>query len=162
MRFAVAAATAVIGLAAILSGCAHQAAPPPTPQASEPPPPPKAAPPKAVSDCPKDGQRATAELVFGRSSDDPAFPSVSESDFTSFLDEEVTPRFPDGLTVVDAQGRWSTPAGAAVHEQSKMVMIVLPGRADDHAKLDAVRDAYKKRYHQESVLLMTHGDCVSF
>jgi hypothetical protein len=148
-----------MGLAAALSGCAHQAAapsPPTPPQAAEPPPA------KAVTDCPQEGQRATAELVFGRSSDDPTQPGVSETDFTRFLDEEVTPRFPDGLTVVDAQGRWSAPAGAAVHEQSKMVMIVLPGRADDHAKLDAVRDAYKKRYHQQSVLLMTHGDCVSF
>jgi hypothetical protein len=112
--------------------------------------------------CAKAGMRATAELVFGRSSDDPAYPSVSEADFTRFLDQEVTPRFPDGLTVIDAQGRWAAPAGKAVHEQSKMVMIVLPGRADDRRKLDEVRDAYKSRYHQQSVLLMTHGDCVSF
>ena len=112
--------------------------------------------------CPKSGQRATAELVFGRSSDDPTHPSVSEADFTRFLDEEVSTRFPDGLTVIDAQGRWSAPAGAAVHERSKMVMIVLPGHADDRQKLDAVREAYKARYHQQSVMLMTHGDCVSF
>ena len=112
--------------------------------------------------CPKAGQRATAELVFGRSSDDAAHPSVSDAEFTKFLDQEVSPRFPDGLTVIDAQGRWSAPAGKAVHEQSKMVMIVLPGRADDRQKLDAVRDAYKLRYHQQSVMLMTHGDCVSF
>jgi hypothetical protein len=112
--------------------------------------------------CAKAGMRATAELVFGRSSDDPDHRSVTEADFTRFLDEEVTPRFPDGLTVIDAQGRWSAPAGAAIHEQSKMVMIVLPGRPDDHAKLNAVRDAYKARYHQQSVLLLTRGDCVSF
>jgi hypothetical protein len=106
--------------------------------------------------------RATAELVFGRNSDDPAFSSVTEADFTRFLDKEVTPRFPDGLTVIDAQGRWSAPAGKAVQEQSKMVMIVLPGHADDRLKLDQVRAAYKARFHQQSVLLMTHGDCVSF
>jgi hypothetical protein len=112
--------------------------------------------------CAKAGMRGTAELVFGRSSDDPNHPRVTETDFTRFLDEEVTPRFPDGLTVIDAQGRWSAPAGNAVEEQSKMVMIVLPGHHDDRAKLDAVREAYKRRYHQQSVLLMTHGDCVSF
>ena len=112
--------------------------------------------------CAKAGMRATAELVFGRSSDDAAHPSVTEADFTRFLNEEVTPRFPDGLTVIDAQGRWSAPAGNAVNEQSKMVMIVLPGRDDDRRKLDAVREAYKTRFRQQSVLLMTHGDCVSF
>ena len=112
--------------------------------------------------CPKAGQRATAELIFGRSSDDPAHPLVTEAEFSKFLNDEATPRFPDGLTVIDAQGRWSAPAGNAVHEQSKMVMIVLPGRPDDRSKLDAVREAYKQRYHQQSVMLMTHGECVSF
>jgi hypothetical protein len=112
--------------------------------------------------CANAGMRATAELVFGRSSDDPNHSSVSEADFTRFLDQVVTPRFPDGLTVIDAQGRWSAPAGKAVQEQSKMVMIVLPGRDDDRRKLDEVRETYKARFHQQSVLLMTHGDCVSF
>jgi hypothetical protein len=112
--------------------------------------------------CSKAGQRATAELVFGRSSDDPAHPLVSEAEFSKFLNDEATPRFPDGLTVIDAQGRWRAPAGAAIHEPAEMVMIVLPGHLDDRQKLDALREAYKRRYHQQSVLLMTHGDCVSF
>jgi hypothetical protein len=112
--------------------------------------------------CPAAGKRATAELLFGQSTSDPHLPGVSDAEFTHFLDREVSPRFPDGLTVIDAQGRWTGPGGLSVHEPSKMVMIVLPGRADDARKLDAVREAYKTRYHQESVLLMTHGDCVSF
>jgi hypothetical protein len=112
--------------------------------------------------CPKAGQRATAELIFGRSSDDPAHPLVTEAEFSKFLNDEATPRFPDGLTVIDAQGRWRAPAGTAIREPSEMVMIVLPGHADDRQKLDALRDVYKRRYHQQSVLLMTHGDCVSF
>ena len=45
---------------------------------------------------------------------------------------------------------------------AKLVMIVLPGDKDDSTKLQAVRLAYVKRFHQQSVLLMTHGDCVSF
>ena len=112
--------------------------------------------------CPKAGQRATAELIFGRSSEDPAHPLVTEAEFSKFLNDEATPRFPDGLTVIDAQGRWRAPAGTAIHEPSEMVMIVLPGHPDDRQRLDALRDAYKRRYHQQSVLLMTHGDCVSF
>lgn len=110
--------------------------------------------------CLSGGQRQTAELVFGRISSDG--PGVSEADFARFLDEEVSPRFPDGLTIVDAQGRWTPPAGSTIHEPSKMVMIVLRGLPDDHARLDAIRDAYKRRYHQQSVLLMTRAACVSF
>lgn len=111
--------------------------------------------------CPKGGRRATAELVFGRVSSD-GTGGVSEADFTDFLDKSVSPRFPDGLTVIDAEGRWKPPAGSSIHEPAKIVMIVLPGGLDDRAKLDAVRDDYKKRFHQQSVLSMTHGDCVSF
>jgi hypothetical protein len=42
------------------------------------------------------------------------------------------------------------------------VVIVLPGGADDSRKLQAVRVAYKTRFHQPSALLLTHGDCISF
>src|SRR5581483_6644300 len=128
-------------LAALLGGCAS------APRAAH---------------CLQGGQRETAELVFGRVTGDPNQPGVSEADFAHFLDKEVRPRFPDGLTVMDAQGRWTPPAGTPIREPSKMVMIVLPGRADDGDKLEAVRQAYKVRFNQQSVLLMTHGDCVSF
>jgi hypothetical protein len=111
--------------------------------------------------CHSGGYKATAELVFGRVSDDGAA-GVSESDFAQFLDAEVSPRFPEGLTVIDAEGRWTPPAGSMIREPAKLVMIVLPGAADDLGKLEAVRQAYKDRFHQQSVLLMTHGDCVSF
>jgi hypothetical protein len=111
--------------------------------------------------CDNGGFKATAELVFSRVSDDGS-DGVSEADFSKFLDAEVSPRFPEGLTVVDAEGRWTPPAGSMIREPAKMVMIVLPGRSDDGKKLEAVRVAYKTKYHQQSVLLMTHGDCVSF
>ena len=100
------------------------------------------------------------ELVFGRAGVDGV--AVSEAEFSRFLDQEVSPRFPDGLTVVDAQGRWTPPAGVSIHEPSKMVMLVLRGAPDEQARLDAVREAYKRRYNQQSVLLMTSSACVSF
>jgi hypothetical protein len=130
-------------LAAMLVGCATPSVPP------------------AEALCTNDGYKATAELVFGRVSDD-GTPGVSEADFAQFLDREVSPRFPEGLTVIDAEGRWTPPAGSMIHEPAKLVMIVLKGAPDDKSKLDAVRQAYKTRFHQRSVLLMTHGDCVSF
>ncbi len=120
--------------------------------------------PKHLADiaCPDGGRKATAELVFGRVAEDGSG-GVSEADFARFLDGEVSPRFPEGLTVIDAEGRMMTPpAGSMIREPAKLVMIVLPGDKDDSTKLQAVRLAYVKRFHQQSVLLMTHGDCVSF
>jgi uncharacterized protein DUF3574 len=115
----------------------------------------------AAIPCPDGGRKATAELVFGRVAQD-GTGGVSEAEFARFLDGEVSPRFPEGLTVIDAEGHWTAPAGAGIRDPAKLVMIVLPGDKDDSGKLQAVRVAYEKRFHQHSVLLMPHGDCVSF
>ena len=52
------------------------------------------------------GQQAmlSAELLFGRKIGDRI--GVSEADFRRFVDQEVTPRFPDGLTILDATGQY--------------------------------------------------------
>ena len=100
-----------------------------------------------------------AQLFFGR--DIAGGGTVSDADWQSFLDDEVTPRFPAGLTVEDASGQWRSGA-VIVREQSKRLTIILPGAADDEAKLAAIRDAYKARFHQEAVLLSESQGCVSF
>ena len=114
---------------------------------------------RPAGQCAAAGQHPTAELVFGRVSD--GVPSVSEAQFAKFLQQEVSRRFPDGLTVVDAQGRWVPPAGGAIRGPSKTVMIVLRGGADDREKLEAVRSAYTQRFHQPSALLVSDQTCVS-
>ena len=112
-----------------------------------------------ASNCPAASQKPTAELVFGRGSDGAL--GVSEAEFRRFLSREVSPRFPDGLTVVNAKGRWTQSPNAAIGERPKLVMIVLRGGADDQAKLEAIRTAYQAQYHQQSVLLPTGPECIS-
>jgi hypothetical protein len=104
--------------------------------------------------------RGTAELYFGRNIGDA--PGVSEADWSAFVDEEVTPRFPNGLTVVDAMGQWRGQSGAIGREASKVLVVVLPGQPDDRARLDAVREAYKRRFRQEAVMLVERPACVAF
>ena len=65
----------------------------------------------------------TVELFFGRNIGDRL--GVSEADFQRFVDEELTPRFPDGLTVVDAAGQWRGASGLIGREPSKLVILVL-------------------------------------
>jgi hypothetical protein len=115
----------------------------------------------AARACP-DGMKSatTAELFFGRNSGWTG--QISEGEWRSFLDQEVTPRFPDGLSVGDVYGQWRSPAGAFVRQNSKALFIVLAGRPDEQQRLDLVRDAYKKRFHQQSVLLVEQKACVSF
>jgi hypothetical protein len=104
---------------------------------------------------------AVAELMFGRNVGGRL--GVSEAAWRHFLASEVTPRFPDGLTVVDAAGQWRHPStGALVREPSKVVTVVMPEQADNQARLDAIIAAYKRQFRQQSVGLVVRPACVAF
>lgn len=102
----------------------------------------------------------TAQLFFGRAIGDQV--GVSDADFARFVDEELTPRFPDGLTVLDAAGQWRSNAGPIIREPSKVVIVALPSRAGGDDKLDAVRAAYKRRFSQEAVMVVMQPVCLGF
>ena len=105
--------------------------------------------------------REIAELLFGRNIGDRV--GVSEAAWARFVAREMTPRFPDGLTIVDATGQWrDRDSGKVVREPSKRVEIALPGNDDDAAKLDAIAAAYKSRFHQQAVGILMRPACVSF
>jgi hypothetical protein len=105
--------------------------------------------------------RFLAELMFGR--DIGHRIGVGEKAWERFVAHEITPRFPDGLTVADASGQWRDQASRRiVREPSKLVTIVLPGNADDEARLDAVVSAYKRQFHQQSVVVVVQSVCASF
>lgn len=105
--------------------------------------------------------KMVAELLFGR--DIGRRVGVSETAWALFVARELAPRFPDGLTITDAIGeRRDRDTGATVQEPSKHVEIVLPGHADDEARLDAVVAAYKREFHQQSVGVIVRAACVSF
>ena len=97
-----------------------------------------------------------AELLFGRG-------NVSDRAWDRFLAAEVTPRFPDGLTVYDARGQWRNPQTRTIaRERSKVVMIAMPPASDTDARLQAIIEAYKTRFRQQSVGLILRPSCVSF
>ncbi|MGR4862729.1 DUF3574 domain-containing protein [Caulobacter sp. LARHSG274] len=106
------------------------------------------------------GPGRTAQLFFGRNIGGAL--GVSEADFKAFVDAELTPRFPDGLTVLDAAGQWRGADGIVGREPSKLVILALPGRTGGEAKLDAVRQAYRQRFRQEAVLVITQPACLGF
>jgi len=105
--------------------------------------------------------KQVAELIFGRDIGNRV--GVSESDWARFVAREMTPRFPDGLTVTDAIGQWrDRNNGRIVREPSKHVEIVLPGNVDDATRLDAIVAAYKREFRQQSVGVIVRAACVSF
>jgi hypothetical protein len=103
----------------------------------------------------------SADLVFGRNIGDRL--GVSDAAFADFLAREITPRFPDGLTVVDARGQWrDSERSRIVREPSKLVLLTFPDDATQRERLTAIADAYKKRFRQQSVLISLRTSCVTF
>ena len=97
-----------------------------------------------------------ADLLFGRT-------HVSEASWARFLATEVTPRFPDGFTVIDARGQWRAPGAQKIsRERSKLLMIAMPPGADNDERLQKIIEAYKTRFKQQSVGLIVRPACVSF
>ena len=97
-----------------------------------------------------------AELLFGRE-------HVSERRWWRFLAAEITPRFPDGLTVFDARGQWRAPGRSTIaRERSKIVMIAMPPSPDNDKRLQDIVEAYKARFKQQSIGLIVRPACVSF
>lgn len=102
-----------------------------------------------------------AELLFGRNIEGKA--TVTEAQWSDFLAKEVTPRFPDGLTVLQASGQWrDSETSRIVHEPSFIVMILAPNAPDTLTHLSEIRTAYKTRFHQQSVGLTLSQTCVDF
>ncbi len=93
------------------------------------------------------------------------FGAVSDEEWQGFLDSEVTPRFPDGLTVLDGYGQYRNNAGVITQEDSIVLIIFYPldGAADASAALEEIRTLYKEQFDQESVLRVDDLPvCVSF
>ena len=87
--------------------------------------------------------------------------SVSELEWQLFVRDEVTTRFPEGLTVWEALGQWRDPGGTIAQERSKVLLLV---HADSDKARAAVQDViarYRRLFEQQSVLWETARVCVA-
>ena len=92
------------------------------------------------------------ELYFGRNKPDGA--EVSRKDFDEFLSGFVTERFPDGLTVLKGRGQFLDSDGEVEREHSVVLILLYPisARNEKSVKIEEIREEYKKRFLQQSVL----------
>jgi hypothetical protein len=143
-------------LAVTLTGCANRS-PAPAPQANAP---------TLSGDPAHPGQTAgwvDTKLYFGLGPADHPDKGVSEAQWRAFLDKEVTPRFPDGLSVVDVYGQWQGAKQAAPERlRSKMLIVDYPDSQANRDKIDAIRAAWKRQTGDQSVLRVTGPVDVSF
>lgn len=91
-------------------------------------------------------------LLFGTERPDGG-PDVTDRQFMAFVDREVTPRFPQGLTVQTGRGQWKDANGTVERERSYELVLLYPaGNAPARdGQVERIREAYIEAYAQEAV-----------
>lgn len=103
------------------------------------------------------------KLYFGLGPAEHPEQGVSEAEWRLFLDEQVTPRFPAGMSVVDVYGQWQGKNQRALERlRSKMLIIDYPDTAENRARIEAIRSAWKQKTGDQSVMRVTEPADVSF
>ena len=87
--------------------------------------------------------------------------AISELEWYVFLRDEVTRRFPEGLTTWEAEGQWRTPEGRIEQERSKVLLLVHPDTVEARRSVQEVIATYRKQFEQESVLWESSRVCVT-
>jgi hypothetical protein len=91
------------------------------------------------------------ELFFGTAKPDGV---VTQEEFLAFLDQEVTPRFPDGLTLLQGDGQFRGEDGTIIKEHSFVLILLYPVETvkESSGRIETIRVLYEEQFQQESVL----------
>jgi uncharacterized protein DUF3574 len=87
---------------------------------------------------------------------------ISQRQFDRFVDDKITPRFPDGLTLLSGRGQFRLDDGDIVEEGSKVLVLLHEGGDSRSADIDAIRAEYVDQFDQQSVLRTDTTSCVGF
>ncbi|MEH2252560.1 MAG: DUF3574 domain-containing protein [Nostoc sp.] len=93
-------------------------------------------------------------LFFGRNI--PSGGEVSDADFQTFLNNIITPRFPNGLTIFDANGQYLYNTGNIIQEKFKYVTLIIEDTPQNQASIYDISQAYTQQFNQESVLQVSN------
>lgn len=102
-------------------------------------------------------------LLFGTERPDGG-PDVTDRQFLAFIDEEVTPRFPNGLTIQDGRGQWRDSHGVIERERSYELTLLYPASETGvrDPQIERIRNAYEKAYAQDSVARLEERTTADF
>lgn len=87
---------------------------------------------------------------------------LSDAAVRKFLDDEVSPNFPDGLTTVRGGHAWLGRDALLMRASVEVVQIVVPEGAQGDARIARVRAAYRARFGEDPVLHLSPPACMAF
>ena len=113
--------------------------------------------------CPIAGEHrmSVVHLYFGRSIRGRS--PLTDAEWNEFAAEVRTRNFPYGFTAYDGDGQWLNPkTGAVVRERTRIVTVAAQDPRALAAGVVAVSDAYRKRFRQDSVGIVSEDACAAF
>jgi len=113
--------------------------------------------------CPFEGQtpKLVVELFFGQSMKGQGL--VSRRAWQRFVADTITPALPDGFTVYDAYGQYPDPATRVIgREPTEVVVVAADDSAEFRVRVAGIADAYRRRFAQRSVGILTNTGCGVF
>ncbi|MEG4941053.1 DUF3574 domain-containing protein [Microcoleus sp. F4-D5] len=100
------------------------------------------------------------ELFFGLTK--PGGETISEAEWQEFVKSVITPRFREGLTVLEGSGQFLNRSGILIRENSKIVIMIYESSPEKNQAINEIIETYKRTFQQESVLRATSEVKVSF
>jgi Protein of unknown function (DUF3574) len=97
------------------------------------------------------------DLYFGH--DKQGGGEVSEAEWASFLTDTVTPRFPDGLSVLNVEGQARESSGRIVRERTKLLVVIVFDAPAHQGRVREIVQAYNGRFGQHGVFWSEHPVC---
>lgn len=137
---------AAVALTLLLSGCVAPVE--------------KTAPQKPVARCITGEPMIQTTLYFGLNR--PEGPVIAAAEWQAFVDQQVTPRFKEGLSIFEAKGQWLGNDGKLARENSKALLLIHGSDTVSEQNIEVLRTRYKQQFAQDSVMRVDAPVCVAF
>jgi len=91
-------------------------------------------------------------MYLGRNKPDGA--AITDAEFNGFIRSIVAATFPDGFTIIHAEGGWNGSTGF-IREPSAVLEVYHDGARPARVKVKAVAVAYRIAFEQDAVMVST-------
>ncbi|MBN8551149.1 MAG: DUF3574 domain-containing protein [Deltaproteobacteria bacterium] len=78
--------------------------------------------------------------------------TVTDRQWQKFVEKEITPRFPKGFTVIEANGQWLGKNQKVVRQRTRIVEILHSASNEETRAISEILSTYKQKFEQEAVL----------
>ena len=117
--------------------------------------------------CPFAGQSAqlVVQVFFGQSVRHAAGDAdlISRRAWERFVADTITPALPAGFTLYAASGQWQDPATQVIgREPTQVLVVAAPDSPEFRAGIEAIAAAYRRRFQQRLVGIVSTPGCSSF